>query len=371
MKNCCGPFKRGKPAKAINPNQQCFVDCCGDLCPPDGCCDSVKVMFECGCACECPPQSYNFGGLKFQRKKRKKKFGLPSFSQKTLAANGFTFAVGGTIPSSSSSSSSEGWLCVEPICVECPWHWNGSTCVDSLPHPLGVQRYHFEDECLCDQWDGSTPEGDPFLACCRTNPGVHPNCPGFAIGDAFTGLDAKDCGRICIVESEYDATKHVKAGGPYKTKEECEANCCGETPPASSSSSSSSSCECKTMEVILTTDACCLYVSGESIEVVGSGTVTAAYANPSLPNCIVTVRLNGSADPITVEDGDAITVEVSVEGDCTCCEVSQDCQSSSTASLWVQKSKEDRKTISLSKKDLLDKVRFATNKVRGRRPKNP
>ena len=45
------------------------------------------------------PHSYNFGALKFQRKKNKK-FGVPSFSQKTPEANGFVFALGGSIPSS-------------------------------------------------------------------------------------------------------------------------------------------------------------------------------------------------------------------------------------------------------------------------------
>jgi hypothetical protein len=365
MKNCCGPFKRGQTAKAVNPNQQCFVDCCGKLCPPDGCCDSVKVEFECGCACKCDPQTYSFGGLKFRRKKRKNKFGLPSFSQKTLAANGFTFAVGGTIPSSSSSSSSDKWLCVELICAECPWYWNGSTCVDGLPHPAGAQRYHTKDECLCDKWNNGAPAGPLFEACCRTNPGFHPNCPGFFWSGDLLSLAAADCNRICILESTYDATKHVKAGGPYDTKEECENNCCG------SSSSSSSSCECKNMEVTITTDACCLYVSGDSIEAVGSGTVTASVDGPDLQGCEVTVKLNGSVDPITVEDGEAISVDVTATGECKCCEVAQNCQSASSTSLWVQKSNVDKRTIALNKKELVDKVRFATKKVRGRRPKNP
>lgn len=371
MKNCCGPFKRGQPAKAVNPSQQCFVDCCGKLCPPDGCCDSVKVTFECGCGCKCAPQTYSFGGLKFKRKKRKDRFGLPSFSQKTLAANGFTFAVGGTIPSSSSSSSG-GWLCVEPICQECPWHWNGTTCVDTLPHPAGAQRYHFKDECLCDQWNNGPTEGELFLACCRTNPGFHPNCPGFAMEGPFAvdnplmSLEAKDCGRVCIRESDYDSSKYVLSSGPYATKEECESGCCGK-----SSSSSSSSCECKTMEVTLTTDACCLYVSGDSIETVGTGTVTAEAAGPGLTGCEVTVKLNGSAEPIQVNDGDSINVEVSVTGDCKCCEVGQNCQSSSTTSLWVQKSNADKSTIALNRKELADKVRFATKKVRGRGSRKP
>lgn len=118
MRNCCGPFKRGRPAKAVNPNQQCFADCCGNVCPPEGCCDKVRVDYECGCGCECSHRGFNFGGLKFKKKRGRSR--IPTFSKKTLAANGFTFA-DGTVPtgSSSSSSSSSSSPCVcSPFSVE-------------------------------------------------------------------------------------------------------------------------------------------------------------------------------------------------------------------------------------------------------------
>lgn len=118
MDKCCGPFKRGKPAKAVVPSQQCFADCCGNLCPPDGCCDSVKLHFQCGCGCDCAFKGYNFGGLKF-KKKRSRNTGIPTFSKKVLEANGFTFAAA-TIPtpsSSSSGSSSSSCVC-EPVVVD-------------------------------------------------------------------------------------------------------------------------------------------------------------------------------------------------------------------------------------------------------------
>jgi hypothetical protein len=118
MKNCCGPFKRGRPAKAVNPKQQCFADCCGNLCPPDGCCDVVKVQYQCGCGCDCEHKGFNFSGLRFKRKGKGKR--IPTFSKKTLSANGFTFA-DGTIPtassSSSESSSSSSCICA-PFSVE-------------------------------------------------------------------------------------------------------------------------------------------------------------------------------------------------------------------------------------------------------------
>ena len=76
MPNCCGPFKRGKPGRATNPAQQCFVDCC-NLCPPDNCCDSITIHFECGpssppeCKCDCVFDGYNFSGIKFKKKRKK------------------------------------------------------------------------------------------------------------------------------------------------------------------------------------------------------------------------------------------------------------------------------------------------------------
>lgn len=116
MKNCCGPFKRGKPAKATNPNQQCFVDCCGNLCPPDNCCDHVKIYYECGytyppnCQCDCQFDGYNFRGLTFKKKRKKGSPAIPTFSKQVLEANGFTF-VAATVPVPSSSSSSSSSSC--------------------------------------------------------------------------------------------------------------------------------------------------------------------------------------------------------------------------------------------------------------------
>lgn len=75
-KDCCGPFKYGKPAVAKNPNQQCFVGCCGDMCPPDDCCDSVLIYFECGSrktetysiGCDCVYDGINLHGILFKKK---------------------------------------------------------------------------------------------------------------------------------------------------------------------------------------------------------------------------------------------------------------------------------------------------------------
>lgn len=238
MGNCCGPFKRGRPAKAVVPTQQCFADCCGNICPPEGCCESVKVNYECGCGCDCSHRGFNFGGLKFKKKGRRSR--IPTFSKKTLAANGFTFA-DGTVPTSSSSSSE------------------------------------------------------------------------------------------------------------------------------SSSSSSSSSCVCEAFGVQLTTSGCCLYLGPDGVEAVGPGLV-AAKTTGSLPlGCTAEVFLNGqNAEQVNVEDGELISVELKTNGQCDCCEVQRECIAPQ-ASLWIQRSREDGKTIVLDKEAIRSKVRLAVDRVRKRR----
>lgn len=104
------------------------------------------------------------------------------------------------------------------------------------------------------------------------------------------------------------------------------------------------------------------------IEAVGGGEVTAYMNEPDLPGCAVTLTLNGEAkNTIYVEDGDQINVDLTTEGSCSCCRTHSEC-SSSTAGLWVHKSNKDRSTISLNKRELLNKIRTAAKKVRGRRP---
>lgn len=248
MKNCCGPFKRGRPAKAVVPSQQCFVDCCGNLCPPDGCCDEVKIHLNCGCGCDCTFKGHNFGALRFrskrkqEKKKRRKRGEIPTFSKKALEENGFTFAAA-TIPTPPTSSPSS---------------------------------------------------------------------------------------------------------------------------ESSSSSSSSSSCECRPMVVILSTTACCLYVTADAIEAVGTGKVSAQVEAPNLANCQVSVSLNGAQNEVDVFDGDVIEVEVNSNEECPCCEVEQECVSQTTT-MWVQKSGKDKKTIVMNKKELLSKINLAAQKVRGKK----
>lgn len=72
-KDCCGPFKYGVPGRAVNPKQQCFVDCCDNMCPPEDCCDVVHIYYKCGSKdeeyeCDCTYENINFHGLLLKKK---------------------------------------------------------------------------------------------------------------------------------------------------------------------------------------------------------------------------------------------------------------------------------------------------------------
>ena len=103
------------------------------------------------------------------------------------------------------------------------------------------------------------------------------------------------------------------------------------------------------------------------MEAVGAGEVSATLTGPDLDGCPVTLVINGqSSSTVFVEDGEAIEVELQTEGSCSCCKTMSDC-SSQSAGLWVQKSNRDKSTLTLDRKELVAKVRMATDKVRGRR----
>jgi hypothetical protein len=77
--------------------------------------------------------------------------------------------------------------------------------------------------------------------------------------------------------------------------------------------------------------------------------------------------LNGeNTDKILVEDGKKIEIKVQTNKDCDCCEVEREC-SSKSSSIWIQKSKQDKKTIILDQNEIKSKVRLAVEKVKRRR----
>ena len=252
--------------------------------------------------------------------------------------------------SSSSSSSSEIYWCAREksssttvgssstACNDCPgWVNFDGVCKyvnKGDPRPNGSTVYLNKSDCDCIE--------------------LGANCGPNLLGQLAA---ASDCGLVCIKDSEFDQNKYEKVSGPYYSKEECEVNCCG-------SSSSSSSCEpCQQFKVTLTTSGCCLYMGPNGIEAVGAGKVTASGTPPSFKECTVVVLLNGSTNETTdVQDGDSITVEAYPQGSCSCCETKRNCNAK-TQSLWLQKSNKENKAIVLNKKTLMDKVKFAAQRV--------
>jgi hypothetical protein len=191
MRNCCGPFKRGKPAKAVNPNQQCFADCCGNLCPPDGCCDTVKIEYQCGCGCDCEHKGFNFSGLKFKKKSRRRK--IPKFSKKSVAENGFSFGDGtipGTIPVSSSSTSGE------------PSSTSGDPSSSSSSCECGAFQVEISTDgcCLYLTPGGIEAVGDGTITATPTNVSLPPDCAVDVTlnGEATRQIQAKD-GDLIVV----------------------------------------------------------------------------------------------------------------------------------------------------------------------------
>lgn len=73
---CCGNFEYGTKGVATNPNQQCFVNCCGNVCPPQDCCDSITITYQCGSTagqypaegCSCVYSGINFHGILYKKK---------------------------------------------------------------------------------------------------------------------------------------------------------------------------------------------------------------------------------------------------------------------------------------------------------------
>jgi sulfatase maturation enzyme AslB (radical SAM superfamily) len=110
-------------------------------------------------------------------------------------------------------------------------------------------------------------------------------------------------------------------------------------------------------------------MSSGGVEAVGSGTVTAQISSSNLPDCQISLILNGSAGNSTqVEDGDPISVEIQAIGDCTCCETRRDCDGGSqSSSLWINKSGKENKTIVLNKSILEQKIKFVVDRVRRRK----
>jgi hypothetical protein len=105
------------------------------------------------------------------------------------------------------------------------------------------------------------------------------------------------------------------------------------------------------------------------VEAVGAGTVTAQISSSNLPDCQVSLILNGSAgNSMQVEDGDSINVEIQTMGSCTCCETKRDCIGGSQfTGLWMSRSGKENKTIVMNRSALEQKIKFVVDRVKKRK----
>ena len=104
------------------------------------------------------------------------------------------------------------------------------------------------------------------------------------------------------------------------------------------------------------------------IEAVGAGTVTAQMSPSSMPDCQISLILNGNAgNAVQVEDGDSITVEIQAIGSCICCETKRSCEGSQSTAMWMAKSAKENKTIVMNKSAIEQKIKLVMDKVRRRK----
>jgi len=107
-------------------------------------------------------------------------------------------------------------------------------------------------------------------------------------------------------------------------------------------------------------------MAGGGVEAVGSGTVSASFSPPKISNCTVDLLMNGKkTTSVEVQDGDSVSVELQVEGDCACCETQRHCNAmSGSAPLWMQKSVKENKFIKLNKSSLAERIRSIAEKIK-------
>lgn len=217
---------------------------------------------------------------------------------------------------SSSSSSGAGWYCVSP-------KNNGD--------PPSAEGYYFY--CVDD--------GHENMVCAEDRPKDLFKYDIVAGGPFdWTG----DCEAFCLTgcvstcqffPSAPDTTDWNVYGGPYTTEAACAQNCCGSGTSSttssssssqhSSSSSSSSCCRCDcTVTVTLTAlggAGCGIEFSGGTAYSVGDQNVGAEVSDGC--DIVNSVLINGGTAPVFVNDGDSISVSLTMKNNGYICE-SQD-----------------------------------------------
>lgn len=125
---------------------------------------------------------------------------------------------------------------------------------------------------------------------------------------------------------------------------------------------------CATVSVTVTTTGCCLELLGNTIYVIGNGTVSASISGSADPLCgTLTAKINGGSDSEFLNDCEIVSVTLeNSEGECcSCCEIDKTCGRSSpqlmrAAAITYRQSNIEkgsrRKTLRIDKQKLLEKA---------------
>jgi hypothetical protein len=118
---------------------------------------------------------------------------------------------------------------------------------------------------------------------------------------------------------------------------------------------------CASVSVSISTTGCCLQVSGNSITVVGSGTVSASAGSGPGDCGAITVYVNGSPGSAALSNCDGVTISLSPENGtcCSCCLVNTTCSGTLFAPIILRQQNIQAGTnkVYLNKRNLLERIR--------------
>jgi hypothetical protein len=118
---------------------------------------------------------------------------------------------------------------------------------------------------------------------------------------------------------------------------------------------------CASVSVSISTTGCCLQVSGNSITVVGSGTVSASAGSGPGDCGAITVYVNGSPGSAALNNCDGVTISLSPANGacCSCCLVNTTCSGTLFAPIILRQQNIQAGTnkVYLNKRNLLERIR--------------
>ena len=117
---------------------------------------------------------------------------------------------------------------------------------------------------------------------------------------------------------------------------------------------------CATVTVTISTSGCCLQVSGNSITVVGSGTVSASVGSGPSDCGALTAYVNGSPDSAYLTDCSGVSISITPTNEtcCSCCLISTSCSATLFAPIMYRKNliQQGTNKVYLNKQNLIDRI---------------